>query len=187
MTDKVYAELKMGTRVLIVTNDSTVFNARNRLASAYDMFGGRVTEVKNLVSRLDTATDERGSKLCEVSFGVITTKYGFVPGNYQIVDYPDVMSDRRGYEEADARKGFVEQTSFLMRPFDVVVLCVPNDMFAMFLERGGMPDGKLIAVTSPRFREDCERHGWVWLERRGARVGSANADEIERIVRERCA
>ncbi|MDO5862471.1 MAG: hypothetical protein Q4Q58_06755, partial [Thermoplasmata archaeon] len=61
-----------------------------------------------------------------------------------------------------------------------------NDMFQMFLDRGEMPDNVLIAVTSPRYREVCEQHGWTWLERRGARVGDANADEIERIVRELC-
>ena len=44
-----------------------------------------------------------------------------------------------------------------------------------------------FAVTSPDFREECESRGWTWLERKGARVGDANADEIERIVREMCA
>lgn len=185
-TTKIMAELKMGKRILIVTNDSTVFLVRNRLSTPYEMFGGRVTEVKNLVRRLDTATDDRGRKLCDVSFGVITTKYGFVPGNYQIMDYPDVMSDKKGYEEAEARKQFVEQTSFLTRPFDKTVICVPNDMFQMFLDYDGIDNGKLIAVTSPRFKDECERRGWTWLERRGARIGDANADEIERLVRELC-
>ncbi|MDO5853002.1 MAG: hypothetical protein Q4Q62_02860 [Thermoplasmata archaeon] len=186
MSTPVYAEMKLDKRILIVTNDSTVFLMRNRIASAFEMFGGRVTEVKNLVKRLDTAVDEKGRKLCDVSFGVITTQYGFVPGNYQITDYADVMSDKAGYIAADERRHFVEQTSFLMKPFDKVVLCVPNDMFQMFLDRGEMPDGTLIAVTSPRFKEACEQHGWTWMERKGARVGDANADEIERIVRELC-
>lgn len=183
MTGEVFAEMKMRKRVLVVTNDSTVFLVKGRLATPYDIFGGRVTEVKNLVKRLDTAVDDKGRKLCDVSFGVITTKYGFVPGNYQITDYPDVMSDADGYREADERRGFVEQTSFLTRPFDKTVMCVPNDMFAMFLEKGDIWDGRLIAVTSPKYREECERRGWNWLERRGARVGDANADEIERIIR----
>ena len=187
MAQKIYVETKIGKRILIVTNDSTVFLVRNRLATPFEMFGGRVTEVKNLVKLHDTATTERGTKLVDVSFGVITTKYGFVPGNYQIMDYPEVMSDRDGYERAAEAKGFVEQTSFLTKPFDKVVMCVPNDMFQMFLDRGDIDDGKLIAVTSPRFREECERRGWTWLERRGARVGSDNADEIERLVRDLCA
>ena len=183
---KLFVEAKIGKRILIVTNDSTVFLVKNRLATAFDIFGGRVTEVKNLVKRLDTATFPGGAKLVDVSFGVITTKYGFVPGNYQIVDYPDVMSDKVGYEAAEEAKGFIEQTSFLTKPFDKVVMCVPNDMFQMFLDRGDIADGKLIAVTSPRFREECERRGWTWLERKGARVGNENADEIERLVRELC-
>lgn len=184
---RIYVETKIGKRILIVTNDSTVFLVRNRLATPFELFGGRVTEVKNLVKRLDTATTERGTKLVDVSFGVITTKYGFVPGNYQIWDYPDVMSDREGYEKAEEAKGYIEQTSFLTKPFDKVIMCVPNDMFQMFLDKGDIDDGKLIAVTSPRFKEECERRGWTWLERKGARVGNENADEIERLVRELCA
>lgn len=180
------AEMKMGKRILIVTNDSTVFLVKNRLSTPYEMFGGRVTEVKNLVKRLDTAVDDKGRKLVDVSFGVITTRFGFVPGNYQIMDYPDVMSDKKGYQEAEEQKQFVEQTSFLTRPFDKTILCVPNDMFQMFLDYDGIANGKLIAVTSPRFKDECEKRGWTWLERKGARVGDANADEIERLVREMC-
>lgn len=183
----VYTEMRMGRRILIITNDSTVFLEKGRLATPWEMFGGRVTEVKNLVKRLDTATKEDGSKLVDVSFGVITTKYGFVPANYQITDYPDVMSDRAGYEAAEEAKQFVEQTAFMMRPFDKVILCVPNDMFAMFLERAEIPDGRLIAVTSEKYRAECERRGWSWLERKGARVGNDNADEIERQIRALCA
>lgn len=187
MANAVYTEMRIGKRILVVTNDSTVFLVRNRLATPFEIFGGRVTEVKKLVERLDTAKNDRGGKLCDVSFGIITTKYGFVPANYQISDYDDVMSDKAGYIAADESKHFVEQTSFLTRPFDKVVMCVPNDMFQMFLDFDGIENGKLIAVTSPRFREECERRGWTWLERRGARVGNENADEIERLVRELCA
>lgn len=184
---KLATEMKMLPRVLVVTNDSSVFLMKNRIASAFELFGGRMTEVKNLVARLDTAVKDDGSKLCDLSFGVITTKYGFVPGNYNIMEYPDVMSDRTGYEEADARTEFVARTSFITRAFDLVIFCIPKDMFSMFLEADGIADGKVVAVTSPDFRDECERRNWVWLERRGARVGDANADEIERIVRERCA
>ncbi len=187
MGERFYAEMKLEKRILIVTNDSTVFLQKGRIVSAFELFGGRMTEVKNLVARLDTAKNAKGGKLCDVSFGVITTQYGFVPGNYVIRDYPEVMHDRAGYIAVDEQKGYVEQVSFLMKPYDKVVLCVPNDMFEMFLERGEMPDDVLIAVTSPKFKDECEKHGWTWLERKGARVGSGNADEIERIVRELCA
>ncbi len=183
----VLTETRLGKRILIVTNDSTVFLEKGRIATPFEMFGGRVTEVKNLVKRLDTATNEKGNKLCDVSFGVITTKFGFVPANYQITSYDDVMSDKAGYLKADAEKGFVEQTSFLTRPFDRVIMCVPNDMFEMFLERDQIPNGRLIAVTGTKFKDECEKRGWVWLERKGARVGNDNADEIERLIRELCA
>ena len=50
---KIYAETKLMKRVLIVTNDSTVFLVKNRIATAFELFGGRVTEVKKLVERLE--------------------------------------------------------------------------------------------------------------------------------------
>jgi hypothetical protein len=150
------------------------------------MFGGRATEVKNLVARLDTAVDESGKKLCDVSYGVITTRYGFVPGNYVVDSYSRVMANREEYEYIDDNKHYVEQVSYLSRPFDKVIMCIPKDMFALFLERGDIWDGKLIAVTSPDFKEECEKRGWTYLERKGARVGNENADEIERLIRELC-
>ena len=44
---KLFVEAKIGKRILIVTNDSTVFLVKNRLATAFDIFGGRVTEVNH--------------------------------------------------------------------------------------------------------------------------------------------
>ena len=184
---KFITETVMRKRILIVTNDSTVFLNTNSIDSAFNMFGGRMTEVKRLVARLDTAVKENDRKLCDVSFGVITTKYGFVPGNYGIVSYDEVMSDRAGYEECQQRKQFVEQVSYLCKPFDKVIMCIPKDMFAMFVEADQIDDGKLIAVTNPCFKDVCEKKGWTFLERNGARVGNENADEIERLIRELCA
>ncbi|MGN0098561.1 MAG: hypothetical protein ACI38Y_04475, partial [Candidatus Methanomethylophilaceae archaeon] len=187
MTVKLKTETVISKRILIVTNDSTVFTDKNKLRTAFEMFEGRMTEVKKLVARLDTATKENGDKLCDVSFGVITTKYGFVPGNYNITGYDYVMSDKAGYQECEDRKQFVEQVSYLTQPFDKTIFCIPKDMFAMFLEADMIRDGAVIAVTSPDFKEECEKRGWTFLERKGARVGNDNADEIERIVRELCA
>lgn len=183
---KFITETVMQKRILIVTNDSTVFLNPNRIDTVFNMFGGRATEVKKLVARLDTAVDGNGKKLCDVSFGVITTQYGFVPGNYQIVSYNNVMSDRAGYEDCENRKQFVEQVSYLCKPFDKVILCVPKDMFSMFLEADLIDDGKLIAVTNPCFKEECEKRGWTYLERNGARIGNDNADKIEEYVRKLC-
>ena len=184
MPTRLVTETKIQKRVLVVTNDSTVFlENKNLIAQAFDMFGGRVTEVKKLVAHLDTATKEDGSKLCDVSFGVISTKYGFVPGNYMISGYDEVMSDKAGYEDCEKRKQFVEQVSYLTQPFDKTIMCVPKDMFAMFLEADQIRDGALIAVTSPDFKEECEKRNWTFLERKGARVGEENAKKIEEIIR----
>ena len=70
------------TWVLVITNDSAVF-LKTGVASAFEMFGGRCTEVKKLVARLDTAsrTHDVKKKLCEVSFGIITSKYGYSPAD----------------------------------------------------------------------------------------------------------
>ena len=57
METKLMTEMKTSTRILVVTNDGTVFRS-NGVDSAFNMFGGRVTEVKSLVARLDTAVDE---------------------------------------------------------------------------------------------------------------------------------
>jgi hypothetical protein len=179
-------DLHLIKRILIVTNDSTVFTGKNKLLSAFEMFEGRVTEVKNLVARLDTATNEKGGKLCDVSFGVITTKYGFVPGNYMITGYDDVMDSKEDYIEANERKDYVGQVSYLTKPFDKVIFCIPKEMFRLFLEADQIEDGKLIAVTNPEFEEICKKKGWTYLERKGARVGSENADRIEELIRELC-
>ena len=59
---KLMTEMKTSVRVMVVTNDSTVFRSKG-VDNAFNMFGGRVTEVKNLVARLDTAVDEKG-RIC---------------------------------------------------------------------------------------------------------------------------
>ena len=142
--------------------------------------------MKKLVARLDTAEKPDGRKLCDVSFGVITTKYGFVPGNYMISGYDKVADCKEDYLDIQERKQFVEQVSYLTQPFEKVIFCIPKDMFAMFLEADLIEKGKVIAVTSPDFKEECEKRGWTFLERKGARVGNENADEIERLIREFC-
>jgi len=186
MTDKFYAETKLHNRILIVTNDSTVFKNKNRLLSAFEMFEGRMTEVKKLVARLDTAKDEKDRKLCDVSFGVITARYGFVPGNYMVTGYEDKMDCKEDYIRVNEEKQYVEQVSYLTKPFDKVIFCMPKEMFRLFLEADQIDNGKLIAVTNPEFEEECKKRDWIYLERKGARVGDANADRIEEIVREIC-
>lgn len=162
--------------ILVVTNDSTVF-LKDGIASAFDMFGGRMTEVKNLVATLDTA-EKDGEKLYEVSFGVISSHFGFVPGNYVVAPYNKVMSCKEDYELVQERKDYLGQLDYVSKPFDKVIVCVPKDMFGMILDQGILEDGKVIAVTNPVFKERCEARGWTYMERKGARVGSGNAERI---------
>jgi len=180
-------DLHMKKRILVVTNDSKVFKDKNRLLSAFEMFEGRTTEVKNLVARLDTAEDENGKKLCDVSYGVITARYGFVPGNYMVTGYEETMDTAEEYKAVDAKKQYVEQVSYLTQPFDKTIFCIPKEMFRLFLDADLIADGKLIAVTNPEFEDECKKRGWTYLERKGARVGNENADRIEEIIRELCA
>ncbi len=184
---KLMTETVLRKRILIITNDSTVFKDKKRLLTAFEMFEGRMTEVKNLVARLDTAKNAKGDKLCDVSFGVISTKYGFVPGNYMVTGYDEVMDSKEGYEACQERKQYVEQVSYLTQPFDLTIFCIPKEMFRMFLDADQIRDGCVVAVTSPEFKDRVEAKKWYFLERSGARVGSENADRIEEIVRELCA
>ncbi|MDR0887634.1 MAG: hypothetical protein LBM39_00405 [Candidatus Methanoplasma sp.] len=169
-------------RVFVITNDSTVF-LKKGLASAFEMFGGRVTEVKHLVARLDTA-EKDGRKMCDVSFGIISTKFGFVPGNYVVMEYDDVMSSREDYERVQEEKDYLGQLEMITDYFDAVIVCVPKDMFALMLEHGTLPREKVIAVTNPVFEKECAKRGWTYLERKGARVGNENADRIFGIIEE---
>jgi len=63
---------------------------------------------------------------------------------------------------------------------------MPKELFRLFLEADQIGKGKLIAVTNPEFKEECEKRDWIYLERKGARVGNDNADRIEEIIRELC-
>ncbi|MFA6804752.1 MAG: hypothetical protein WCQ23_03815 [Candidatus Methanomethylophilaceae archaeon] len=170
--------------IFVVTNDSTVF-LKDGIASAFEMFGGRMTEVKELVARLDTAS-KNDKKMCDVSFGVISSHFGFVPGNYTVAPYDHVMSCKADYEAVQAKKDYLGKLEYVAKPFDKVVVCVPKDMFAMMLENDTFQDGKVIAVTSPDFKKDCEDRGWTFLERKGARVGKENAEEIFKMIEEIC-
>ena len=166
--------------VLVVTNDSAVF-LKKGLATAFEMFGGRTTEVKKLVARLDTA-EKDGRKMCDVSFGVISTRFGFVPGNYIITNYSGVMSVKEDYERVQKEKDYLGQLNQISIYFDRIIVCVPSAMFGMMLNDDTFQHGKVIAVTCRAFEEECTKRGWVYLERRGARLGNENAGKIFRLI-----
>jgi hypothetical protein len=103
-----------------------------------------------------------------------------------ITGYEETMDTREEFMAVDANKGYVEQVSYLTRPFDKTIFCMPKEMFRLFLEMDAIENGKLIAVTNPEFEEECKKRDWVYLERKGARVGNENADKIEELIRELC-
>jgi len=174
------------TLVLVITNDSTVF-LKKGVSSAFDMFGGRCTEVKKLVARLDTAskTEDTTKKLCEVSFGIITSKYGYIPADYTVMPYPaeEVMDSPEDYEAVQRKKDFLGKIDYTSKLFDRIIVCVPKHVMKMILDANALPNGRVIAVTSPDFKEECEKRDWLFLERRGARVGDTNADIIFEEIR----
>lgn len=174
------------TLVLVITNDSAVF-LKNGICSAFEMFGGRCQEVKKLVARLDTAsfTDNPEKKLCQVSFGIVSGRYGYVPADYTVMPYPkeEVMDSPEDYEAVQEKKNYLGMIDYTCKLFDRIVVCVPKHMFKMILDANVLPPGRVIAVTSPDFKEECEKRDWLFLERRGARVGDENAKTIFEEVR----
>lgn len=154
-------------RVLVISNDSTVF-LKDGFVSAFEMFGGRLTEVKKLVERLND--------VCDISFAIISGKFGFIPANYVIRKYDFVPSCKEDYEKLQAEKDFVGMTRELTQIFDRVIVCVPKDMFAMLIP--ALPQGRVIAVTNEIYKDVCAKYGWSFYLRNGARVGNENADAI---------
>ncbi|MDR0198396.1 MAG: hypothetical protein LBI08_01455 [Methanomassiliicoccaceae archaeon] len=161
-------------RVLVITNDSTVF-LKDGVCSAKDMFGGRVTEVRNFCNRL--------SAVCDVSFGIISGRFGLVPGEYVIMPYHEITDTPEAYCELQERKDYATKINMVSRPFDRVIVLVPKIMMAILLDNDAFPR-KVIAVTDKAFREEFGKRGWSWYERSGARIGKANADKIFEEVKE---
>lgn len=153
--------------VMVITNDSTVF-LTEKWVSAFEMFGGRMTEVKNLVTEL--------GKVCNVSMGIISGKFGFIPANYVVMKYDDVPDCKEDYEKLQKEKDYVTAIAEASKLFDKVIICVPKDMFSLLIPK--LPDNKIIAVTNPIFEDECKKRGWTFYERKGARVGKENAAAI---------
>jgi len=155
-------------RVLVITNDSTVF-LKDGLCSAKDMFGGRVKEVRNFCDRL--------SIICDVSFGIISGVFGFVPGSHVIMPYRKVTDSPEAYLELQETKDYATKINVLSRPFDRIIVFVPKMMMAILLDNDAFPR-IVIAVTDKAFKEEFEERQWSWYERSGARIGKTNADKI---------
>jgi len=161
-------------RALVITNDSTVF-LKEGLCSAREMFGGRVSEVRNFCNRLST--------VCDVSFGIISGRFGFVPGEYTVMPYPEVTDTPESYYELQQRKDYAGKINFVSRPFDVTVAFIPKAMMAILLDNDAFTR-KVIAVTADDFKDEFEKRGWSWYKRSGARIGKENADSIVKEIAE---
>ena len=161
-------------RALVITNDSTVF-LKDGLCSAREMFGGRVSEVRNFCDRL--------SSVCDVSFGLISGRFGFVPGEYVVMPYPEVTDTPESYYELQERKDYAGKINFVSRPFDVTIAFVPKAMMAILLDNDAFTR-KVIAVTGDEFKEEFRERGWSWYKRSGARIGKVNADMITEEIKE---
>ncbi|MDR0778979.1 MAG: hypothetical protein LBE48_06060 [Methanomassiliicoccaceae archaeon] len=155
-------------KVLVITNDSTVF-LKNGLSSAKDMFGGRVTEVRNFCNRL--------SEVCDVSFGIISGRFGFVPGEYTVMPYTEITDTPEAYHQLQERKDYASVINSVSKPFDRIIVFVPKAMMAILLDNDAFPR-KVISVTDEAFKEHFEKNDWTWYPRSGARIGKANSDEI---------
>jgi len=160
-------------KVLVITNDSTVF-LNEGVCAAKDMFGGRVTEVRNFCERI--------SDICDVSFGIISGRFGFVPGEYMVMPYREVTDTPETYLELQERKDYASVISYVSRPYDMTAVFVPKAMMAILLDNDAL-HGNVTAVTSEAFREHFEINGWNWYKRSGARIGNANADDICRLLK----
>ena len=160
-------------RVLVITNDSTVF-LKNGISPAKDMFGGRVTEVRNFCNRL--------SAICDVSFGMISGRFGFVPGEYVVMPYDEVTDTPEKYYELQERKDYATVINHTARPFDRIIVFVPKAMMAILLDNEAFPR-KVIAVTDEDFKEYFDGNRWSWYPRSGARIGKENADAIAKEIR----
>ena len=168
-----YRKKKGEHHVLVITNDSTVF-LTDKWVSAFEMFGGRVTEVEKLVCEIE--------EICNVSFGIISGRFGFIPADYVVMPYDEVPSCKEDYEDLQERKDYAGQIKQMAgKIFDKVIVCVPKDMFAII--KDSLPLGKVIAVTSKDFEQDCIDRGWTFLPRSGARVGDENKEKILEIIR----
>lgn len=170
------------TLVLVITNDSTVF-LKNNISSAFEMLGGRMTEVKKLVAKLDTAAKDDGGKLCEVSFGIISGRFGYIPADYTIMPYSEdeVPESEEDYRNLQEKKDFLGKIQYTSKVFDRIVVCVPKAAMKMIMDSNALPNGKVMAITSNELKDECEKRDWLFLERKGARVGS---DNVSRVMKE---
>jgi len=153
--------------ILAVTNDGTVFLKEK--GKAEEIFGGRVTEVRRLK---DSLSNEHN-----VSMALISGRYGLVSGDEIISRYTDPPDTSEGYAELQHRTDYAGRLKEMSDEFDMTMIFVPKDMMRILIGNGSLPCNTL-AVTSPEFKDVFEKNGWIFMERKGARIGKKNAEAI---------
>jgi len=154
-------------RILIVTNDGTVFLKDE--GKAEEILGGRVREVLDLKRSLSDGHD--------VSLALISGRYGLISGDRVISQYSNAPDTSAGYAELQTRTDYAGRLKVMSRSFDMTMVFVPKDMMRILIAGGSLPRNTL-AVTSPEFIDVFEKNGWKFLERKGARIGNKNAESI---------
>jgi hypothetical protein len=170
-------------KLLIVTNDSEAFLSK-KLEAAGDLFGGRVTEIKDFVKSMESEFGKEGNDTWVVSFGIISTLFGFVPSTYCITQYSYAMNNKEQYQAVQDRKDYAGTLEYVSRGYDKVLVCVPKEMFRIMVDNFAFHKGKIIAVTSKEFEGVCKEYDWVFLERKGARLGKENAEKVRQVIRD---
>ena len=143
-----------------------------------------VTEIRDFVKSIEKEFGNEGSNTVDVSFGLITTYFGFVPSTYCITRYAYAMSDKDQYQLTQDKRDYAGTLEFVSRGYDRVLICVPKEMFRILVDNNALHDGKIIAVTTKEFKGLCEERGWTYLERKGARLGKENAEQVRQILRD---
>lgn len=152
-------------RILLITNDSTVFLSDR--SKAKDIFGGRVTEVKGFLDRLERY---------DITFKIVTGRYGLVDGNDVISKYQEVADSEIKYKELQKRLDYASSIKDA-GSYDFIIILLPKGMVRILIENDAL-HGNIMAVTSLEFLKIFKERGWHHFERKGARIGKKNAENM---------
>ena len=159
-------------KIHVISNDSTVFLSST--GDAAEIFGGRYTEVRTFC--------KEASEFCEVTVSVICGKYGLVTSPEQISRYGTVTDSKEKYEETEVKYRYSEKIWKLAEHHDITVMFLPKDMMHIVLNNA---DKNTIVVSAANncFRQIFSENGWYFFERKGARIGKKNKEEILQLLK----
>jgi hypothetical protein len=183
-------------RTLIITNDSQMFlpgwmgnpkrgvgyeEYKNSLSfgtdqvevylPAWEMFGGRFTEIRRLRERL--------SEMVPTDLDIISGEYGLISSEMTICPYDRPMDSPTEVLGLESRTRFSSDVVRRIGEHGLTVVLLPKAFVSFLLDKGSfecMEHG--IVITSPSLFDRFEGDGILLLERMGARVGSKNAERV---------